>query len=95
VTPAAQLRFDCCIAVTDDVRRGADDIGIQTVFGARYAAAVHHGSFATLAETYRWLARDYLPKQKLVMQSAPAIEIYLTPPDTEATDGLTEVLLPV
>jgi len=55
----------------------------------------HRGSFATLATTYRWLALDYLPKEGLVLRRAPAVEIYLTPPDVEATDGLTEVLLPV
>lgn len=95
VTPASQLRFDCCIAIADDVRRGEDDIGIQTVLGARYAASVHHGNFATLMQTYAWLARDFLPRQQLTMRGAPAVEIYLTPPDVEATDGMTEVLLPV
>lgn len=95
LTPASQLRFDCCVAIADDVRRGEDDIGIQTVLGGRYASAVHHGSFATLAQTYRWLAREYLPQQQLVIRRAPAVEIYLTQPDTDATDGLTEVLLPV
>ena len=51
--------------------------------------------FATLAETYRWLARDFLPRQQLILRRAPAVEIYLTPPDVNAADGLTEVLLPV
>ena len=95
LTPASHLRFDCCVAIADDVRRGEDDIGIQTVLGGRYASAVHHGSFATLAQTYRWLAREFLPQQQLVTRRAPAVEIYLTRPDTDATDGLTEVLLPV
>jgi AraC family transcriptional regulator len=95
LTPASQLRFDCCVAVTDDVRHGEGDVGIETVLGGRYAAAVHQGSFATLARTYRWLARDFLPQQGLVLRPAPSVEIYLTPPDTGATDGITEVLLPV
>jgi AraC family transcriptional regulator len=95
LTPASQLRFDCCLAIADDVKRGEGDVGIQTVLGGRYAAAVHQGSFATLAQTYRWLARDFLPQQKLIFRPAPAVEIYLTLPDTEATDGITEVLLPV
>jgi AraC family transcriptional regulator len=95
LTPASRLRFDCCIAIADDVKRGEGDVAIQTVLGGRYAVAVQHGSFATLAQAYRWLARDFLPEQKLVLRSAPAVEIYLTPPSVEATDGLTEVLLPV
>lgn len=95
LTPASHLRFDCCVAIADDVQRGEGDVAIQTVLGGRYAVAVHQGSFATLAQTYRWLARDFLPQQKLSFRPAPTVEIYLTPPSVEATDGLTEVLLPV
>ena len=95
LTPAHQLRFDCCIAIADDVTRGEGDVAIQTVLGGRYAVAVHQGSFATLAQTYRWLTRDFLPQQKLAFRPAATVEIYLTPPNVEATDGLTEVLLPV
>jgi AraC family transcriptional regulator len=95
LTPPEKLRFDCCVAISADVRRGEGDIGVQTVLGGRYGVAVHQGSFATLATTYRWLALEFLPGQQLVMRRAPAVEIYLTPPDVEATDGLTEVLLPI
>lgn len=95
LTPPEKLRFDCCIAIGAGVRRGDGDIGVASVLGARYAIAVHRGSFATLATTYRWLALDYLPGEHLVLRRAPAVEIYLTPPDVDATDGLTEVLLPV
>ena len=95
LTPPEKLRFDCCVAIGADVRRGEGDIGVQTVLGGRYGVAVHKGSFATLATTYRWLALEFLPAQQLVMRRAPAVEIYLTPPDVQATDGLTEVLLPV
>ena len=95
LTPPNKLRFDCCVAISADVRRGEGQIGVTTALGARYAVAVHRGSFATLATTYRRLALDYLPKEGLVLRRAPAVEIYLTPPDVEATDGLTEVLLPV
>ena len=95
LTLASLLRFDCCVAVFDELQRGEGDIGIQTVLGGRYAAAVHQGSFATLAQTYGWLARDFLPRQQLVLRRAPAVEIYLTPPDVNAAQALTEVLLPV
>jgi AraC family transcriptional regulator len=95
LTPPSLLRFDCCVAVSDDMQRGEDDIGVQTVLGGRYAAAVHQGSFATLERTYAWLARDFLPRQQLALRRAPAVEIYLTPPDVNASDGITEVLLPV
>jgi AraC family transcriptional regulator len=95
LTPPQKLRFDCCVAIGADIRRGEAEIGVATVLGGRYAVAAHRGSFATLATTYRWLALDYLPKEALALRRAPAVEIYLTPPDVEATDGLTEVMLPV
>ena len=95
LTPPEKLRFDCCVAIGAGVRRGEGDIGVATVLGARYAVASHRGSFATLATTYRWLALEFLPKEGLALRRAPAVEIYLTPPDVNATDGLTEVLLPV
>ena len=95
LTPASLLRFDCCVAVSGDVARGEDDIGISTVLGGRYAIAVHRGSFATLAETYRWLARDYVPSAGLRLRRAAAVELYLTPPGEGAVEGLSEVMLPV
>lgn len=95
LTPASLLRFNCCVAVFSGLQRGDGAVGIQSVLGGRYAAAVHQGSFATLAQTYGWLARDFLPRHQLVLRRAPAVEIYLTPPDVKAIDGLTEVLLPV
>jgi AraC family transcriptional regulator len=95
LTPASQLRFDCCVAVLDDLERGEGDVGVQTLLGGRYAAAVHQGSFTTLEQTYMWLARVFLPRERLTLRRAPAVEIYLTPPDVNGTDGITEVLLPV
>jgi AraC family transcriptional regulator len=95
ITPAAQLRFDCCVEVTADVR-GESDVGVTTVCGGEYATAVHRGPFDRLGETYAWLTVDYMPRERRSMRKAPCIEIYLTPPErTQPGELLTEVLIPV
>jgi AraC family transcriptional regulator len=95
ITPAAQLRFDCCIEVTANVR-GEGDVGVTEVCGGEYATAVHRGPFYRLAETYEWLALDFMPREGRSMRKAPCVEIYLTPPErTPPAELLTEVLVPV
>jgi AraC family transcriptional regulator len=95
ITPAAQLRFDCCIEVTPQVR-AEGDIGVTEVGGGEYASAVHRGPFDRLAETYGWLALDFMPREGRSMRKAPCVEIYLTPPErTPPAELLTEVLIPV
>ena len=70
ITPAAQLRFDCCIEVTANVR-GEGDVGVTEVCGGEYATAVHRGPFDRLAETYAWLALDFMPREGRSMRKAP------------------------
>jgi AraC family transcriptional regulator len=95
ITPAAQLRFDCCIEVTADIH-AEGDIGVTEVCGGEYASAVHRGPFERLAETYAWLALDFMPREGRSMRKAPCVEIYLTPPERTAPDELlTDVLVPV
>ena len=95
ITPAAQLRFDCCIEVDTNVR-GESDIGVTEVGGGEYATTIHRGPFDRLAETYSWLALQFMRREGRTMRMAPCIEIYLTPPErTPPAQLLTEVLVPV
>jgi AraC family transcriptional regulator len=57
---------------------------------------VHRGPFDRLAETYAWLALDFMPREGRSMRKAPCLEIYLTPPKrTPPSELLREVLVPV
>jgi AraC family transcriptional regulator len=95
LTPAARLRCDCCIEVTASVR-GEGDVGVTEVCGGAYATAVHRGPFERLAETYAWLALDFMPREGGSMRTAPCIEIDLTPPErAPPAELLTEVLVPI
>jgi AraC family transcriptional regulator len=69
---------------------------VTDVCGGEYASTVHRGSFDRLAETYAWLALDFMSREGRSMRKAPCVEIYLTPPERTAPDELiTEVLVPV
>ena len=95
ITPAAQLRFDCCVEVSANVR-GEGDVGVTEIGGGEYATAVHRGPFDRLAETYAWLALEFMQREGRSMRMSPCIEIYLTPPEQTPPDELiTEVLVPV
>lgn len=95
VTPADLLRFDCCVAVPDDVR-GQGVIGIQRILGGSYAVALHTGPFTTIHETYARLALDVIPAFGVTVRASAAVELYVTPPGaTPPDEQITEVLLPV
>jgi AraC family transcriptional regulator len=95
VTPPDQLRFDCGMEVEPGCRPEGE-VGVRRAFGGVYAIALHQGTFATLAESYARLAREFVPSQKAVLAGGPAIEIYLTPPERTMTEpGLTEILMGV
>ncbi|HEX5043886.1 MAG TPA: AraC family transcriptional regulator [Candidatus Polarisedimenticolaceae bacterium] len=95
LTPADKLRFDCCVMVTGDIAPEGD-IGLREIGGDLYATTTHYGAFEGLVETYGWLGGHFMPSAGLIPRPAPAIEIYLTNPETTVPDQLlTDILLPV
>ncbi|MDQ3071000.1 MAG: AraC family transcriptional regulator [Acidobacteriota bacterium] len=95
LTPPEKLRFDCCVMVTGDMAP-AGEIGLREIGGDLYATTTHYGAFDRLAETYGWLGGHFMPSAGLTPRGAPAIEIYLTNPETTAPEQLlTDILLPV
>jgi AraC family transcriptional regulator len=96
VTATGHIRFDACITV--DERAAAHvggDVGLQTVGGGLYAATTHHGGYDTLARTYDWLARSFIPATGRAPGQTGALELYLTDPDDRPDELLTDVLLPL
>jgi AraC family transcriptional regulator len=88
VTREALLRFDACLAA--DRKDGPGPIA--TIPGGRYAIAVHHGSYATLSETYLALIGHWLPTTRFELRDEPVVEAYLNDPTTcAAADLRTEV----
>ena len=89
------MTYDELVALTRDPA-SEGDVGVTEVCGGEYATAVHRGPFDRLAETYGWLALDFMPREGRSMRKAPCVEIYLTPPErTPPAELLTEVLVPI
>jgi AraC family transcriptional regulator len=55
------VRFDACLLVPEETV-GEGEVGIQTLGGGEYAGVTHRGPFEKLADTYGWLACDFLPR---------------------------------
>ncbi len=95
LTPPDKLRFDCCVMIEPGIKP-AGETGVREIGGDLYATTTHYGSFHRLAETYGWLGRQFIPSAGLTMRKSPAIEIYLTNPETTPPNQLlTDILLPV
>lgn len=79
ITPAAQCRYDACVAVPDDfVAKGSASIAILP--GGRYAVAAFTGTVPQLSLAWTELLRDWLPASGMQMDGRPLFEHM--PPDT-------------
>lgn len=94
-TPAAELRYDACVAVDDDFNP-AGEIGVQEIFGGDYAVATYVGSYERLADVYRALLENWMPQSGLKMGQGPCIEVYRSSWETTApADLVTEICAPL
>jgi AraC family transcriptional regulator len=56
----------------------------------------HKGPFENLADTYGWLACDFIPRIARTPRKAASLELYLTHPlQTPPEELLTDVLIPL
>jgi AraC family transcriptional regulator len=95
VTPREKLRFDACVVVDASVTADGE-VGIQLLGGGPYAVTCHVGPFDTLAETYAWLAVEWLPGRGRTIAKAPCLELYRDWPGATAPgDRVTELRVPV
>ncbi len=91
VTRPAQLRYDACLTVGEDVIPEGD-IGVQVVPGGRFACVIHEGPYENLNETYVALFGEWFASQRLEPGPPPCLELYLNKPDcTPPEELLTEV----
>lgn len=94
-TPAEKLRYDACLTVNDQLQ-ATGEIGVQELAGGEYAVVIHRGSYATLADAYRWMFREWLPKNGRRLRSAPCFEIYVSDPaNTPTEEIITEIYFPL
>lgn len=79
ITPAAQCRYDACVAVPDGFV-AKSPASITTLPGGRYAVAVFEGTVPQLALAWTELLRDWLPASGMQLDGRPVFEHM--PPDT-------------
>lgn len=91
VTPAGELRYDACLTVDDQVQ-ATGEIGVQDLPGGEYAVATHRGPYSNLADTWRRVFRDWLPKSGRELRSAPGFEIYVNDPMATPPEELVTLI---
>lgn len=95
VTDEQKLRSDAAVTAPDHVT-AEGDVQIGEIAGGDYAIATHKGSYAGLAECYRWLYGVWLPQSGRVPADAPCFERYVNnAAETAEQDLITEIHLPL
>ncbi|MCB9903045.1 MAG: GyrI-like domain-containing protein [Planctomycetes bacterium] len=94
-TPPEEIRYDACISVPDDFV-AEPPFELFDFEGGEYAATLHRGSYAGLAQAYDLLHCEWLPKSGRELRAGPCVEVYLNWPHEVAPEELrTEVLMPL
>ena len=100
ITPADQIRYDCCIMFNDPAEppalQATDSLlPIQTRPG-RYALLEHEGPPISRGISYSLILDEWLPRTRYVMTDDPAIEIFSSAPIGPASDHLKfQILMPL
>lgn len=77
--PAAELRSDACLTVSEGFKPDAPYTVTQTP-GGRCAQLIHTGPYAELNHAYNWLYHAWLPKSGEEPGDQPPFEEYLNDP---------------
>jgi AraC family transcriptional regulator len=77
LTAPDKLRYDACIEV-DDAFRPSGEIGVQTIWGGRYACTKFTGTAPDISPAWMRFIREWLPQSRVEPAHHPAIELYDT-----------------
>lgn len=96
ITPPGKVRFDVGLVARELPRKAIRGLRHELIPPARWAIAIHRGSYSTLSETYLRLVGGWFPKHGHALADRPCLELYLNGPDTTAEEDLeTEVWAPL
>lgn len=94
-TPAAELRSDAALIVSEDATI-PDELSEILIAPGRYAMAVHRGSYEGLGDAWARLMGQWLPQSDERVGDGVSLEIYRTTPDQVAeADLVTELYVPL
>jgi AraC family transcriptional regulator len=75
ITAPDKLRYDACVEV-DDRFVPKDDVGVETIWGGRYACTTFSGTAADIHDAWMKFLGGWLPDSRYLPADHPAIEIY-------------------
>ena len=90
-TPAGESVFDCCLALSADVKSAAD-ITVTELGGGRYITCKHLGSYSQLDAVHDSLLRDVLSRQELCLREAPILHRFVNDPE-HTPEALLETVI--
>lgn len=95
ITQRNQCRFYLGIVTTDEIRPKGKFF-LQEIPGGLYAVFRYKGNYASLPELYRYIYESWLSSNSYFQKYPMSFEVYLnTPIDTDVSELLTEVYIPI
>lgn len=95
-TPAAELRYDACVDITDSDLEVDGGLEVQSLDGGTFAKVVHRGSYENLGDTYGQFMGVELGKQGFKPAPGACREVYVNNcQDTPADQLITEIMAPI
>jgi AraC family transcriptional regulator len=93
-TPAANYRFDCCLATSAALSAG-EDVTLADLGGGQHLRYLHEGSFDRLDESHDAIFRELLAHPAWQLRDAPILHEYLNDPEeTPEADLRTHIYVP-
>ncbi len=94
-TPAANYRFDCCLATAASLDAG-EGVLLADLGGGQHLRYLHEGSFDRLDESHDLIFRELLTHPEWQLRAAPILHEYLTDPEeVPEADLRTHIYVPV
>lgn len=95
-TPEEKLRYDACVSLDKIDFKPKGAIGVQTLYGGKYAVITHHGALETIDQTYGYLFGIWLPDSGYEPADYPNFMLHRKIPfQTPDAELVTEIYLPV
>ena len=95
-TDENELRYDACIAITDETVKPQGEILAKELSGGRYALFLHEGSYESLDVTYTEIGH-WMVDGGVTLRNQPVFQKYLDldPREVDPKDLKTEIYVPV
>lgn len=95
ITDENKARYDACLVI-HKTAEPANDIGVKTLEGGKFAVFLYQGSYEYFQDVYNYLFNDWLLHADYELREAPVREKYISNPEqVEASKLKTEFYIPI